>query len=221
MIEEDIHKLCKKYHIKNYTINNDMSIDVDGNVSYLHNRNLTEIPLNFNRVKGDFDCSDNKLKSLKGAPNYVGVSFNCEHNELTSLIGCPKIVKDTFICNNNNLVSLDYCPDKLNGHFFCNDNNIKTLKNGPKHVSLIYEADNNNIRTFEGFIKVKYIFLNDNPIEELWYFFEDSNHIEYFNELDIIQENGDVIILDRLNYFLTDIGKKEITENDIENYIVK
>lgn len=30
--KKDIHSICKKYGIKNYSINEDGSIDVDGNV---------------------------------------------------------------------------------------------------------------------------------------------------------------------------------------------
>jgi hypothetical protein len=38
--KENIDSICKKYDIKNYTINDDGSIDVDENV-YLSNRGLT------------------------------------------------------------------------------------------------------------------------------------------------------------------------------------
>ena len=42
--EQEIHDICKKYNIENYTINSDGSIDVDGNVN-LSKMNLTELPL--------------------------------------------------------------------------------------------------------------------------------------------------------------------------------
>ncbi len=56
--EDEIHSLCKKYSIKNYTINGDGTIDVD-----LDGKSLTKIPLNFNKVSGDFYCSINNLTS--------------------------------------------------------------------------------------------------------------------------------------------------------------
>ena len=37
--EQKIHDICKKYNIKNYSINTDGSIDVDGNVD-LSNQKL-------------------------------------------------------------------------------------------------------------------------------------------------------------------------------------
>ena len=46
-----ISLICKRYRIKNYTVNSDGSIDVDGNV-YLDNRKLTKLPLKFNKVNG-------------------------------------------------------------------------------------------------------------------------------------------------------------------------
>ena len=72
--EQEIHDICKKYNIENYTINSDDSVDVDDNVD-LRNLNLKKIPLKFNRVSGVFDCSWNRLSSLKGCPKEVGGVF--------------------------------------------------------------------------------------------------------------------------------------------------
>jgi len=44
----DIDSICKKYYIQNYTINDDGTIDVDGNVN-LNVKNLTKLPLKFRR----------------------------------------------------------------------------------------------------------------------------------------------------------------------------
>ncbi len=93
MSEHEIHTICKKYEIKNYTINLDGSIDVVDSV-YLNGRNLTEIPLQFNYVWGSFHCHNNKLTSLKGSPKrLLGQYFQCHHNQLTDLEYFP-IVED-------------------------------------------------------------------------------------------------------------------------------
>ena len=63
MTEQEIHDICNEYHIENYSINQDGSIDVNGDV-YLHNMNLDKLPLKFNKVSGHFDCFYNKLTSL-------------------------------------------------------------------------------------------------------------------------------------------------------------
>ena len=62
-----IHSVCKKYDIKNYTINDDYSLDVIGNVN-LNWFSLPQIPLKFNIVSGNFSCSNNKLTTLEGCP---------------------------------------------------------------------------------------------------------------------------------------------------------
>ena len=86
--EEEIKKICKKYKIENYTINPDESIDVDGDVNLSH-RKLSKIPLNFNKVSGNFWINNNNLTSLEGCPKEVGESFDCAKNQITSLKYSP------------------------------------------------------------------------------------------------------------------------------------
>ena len=111
----DIKEICKKYNIINYTINDDGTIDVNGNVN-LCNIKLTEIPLTFNKVSGDFDCGVNKLTSLKGSPRWIGGGFYCDHNILTSLEFSPDYVGGSFWCNNNQLTD-NYCDVEIGGYF--------------------------------------------------------------------------------------------------------
>jgi len=54
--------------VKNYTINEDSTVDVNGSVHLINKGFLTEIPIQFGKVKDGFDVSDNKLTSLKGCP---------------------------------------------------------------------------------------------------------------------------------------------------------
>ena len=69
-----------KGKIDNYTINEDLSVDVVGNSFYCHN---------------------NKLTSLVGCPVKV-VGFHCYNNNLLqNLVGGPRIVGDSFSCYDN------------------------------------------------------------------------------------------------------------------------
>tara|TARA_B100001175_G_C19503614_1_gene639624 strand:- start:99 stop:608 length:510 start_codon:yes stop_codon:yes gene_type:complete len=120
-----IISICEKYRIKNYTINDDGSIDVNGNV-YLDGQNLTELPLNFNKVMGSLYCPYNKLKTLKGGPKYITGSFDCSNNILTSLELSPKEIAGNFYCSNNKLSSLDNGPNIVNGNFYCKNNKLTT-----------------------------------------------------------------------------------------------
>tara|TARA_Y100000389_G_scaffold64157_1_gene60177 strand:+ start:6307 stop:6741 length:435 start_codon:yes stop_codon:yes gene_type:complete len=107
----------EKYKIDNYTINEDGSIDVDGDV-FLYGIGLTELPINFNKVSGTFDCSNNKLTTLKRCPKYVGDDFSCGTNYLTDLKYSPKLIHGSFYCSGNNLKS--YVSDSIVGvNFYC------------------------------------------------------------------------------------------------------
>jgi hypothetical protein len=88
--------------VERYTINADYTIHVDSHVDLEH-KGLTELPdyIKFNIITSYFDCSHNKLTSLRGCPNRVGGWFVCSLNLLTSLEHCPKYVRNTFWCQSN------------------------------------------------------------------------------------------------------------------------
>jgi hypothetical protein len=110
-----ISLICEKYNIKNYIINSDGSIDVVGDV-YLWDKKLTELPLVFNKVSGDFHCGGNNLTSLKGSPRWVGGYFICSRNDLTGLEFSPEYVGTWFDCINNKLID-NYCIAEILGNF--------------------------------------------------------------------------------------------------------
>jgi hypothetical protein len=76
-----INDICKKWGIENYTINDDGSIDVQGNVD-LSDMGLTKLPIKFRNVTGYFYCSYNQLVTLEGSPQRVGGDFYCYNNQL-------------------------------------------------------------------------------------------------------------------------------------------
>jgi hypothetical protein len=125
-----IDKICKKYRIKNYSINTDGTVDVDGDVN-LSDKRLKKLPLKFNRVGGDFYCHYNELTTLEGAPKVVGGDFYCSYNQglpwfwlgtLTTLEGSPKEVGGDFYCDNNQLTTLEGSPKEVGGDFICSSN---------------------------------------------------------------------------------------------------
>ncbi len=118
-----IQDICKLYNIINYTVNDDGSIDVDGEVE-LSWFELTELPLNFNRVTGYFNCSNNKLTTLKGSPKWIDGSFNCYNNILTSLEGSPKYITLGVDCSGNRLTSLRFGPEKIGKDFLTYNNKL-------------------------------------------------------------------------------------------------
>ena len=103
--EAEIAEICELYDIKNWSINSEGLVDVNGDVNLFRSA-LTKLPLNFGYVRGDFWCKDNQLTSLQGSPREVGGSFYCVQNYLTSLEGSPISVNGSFHCYNNKLTSL-------------------------------------------------------------------------------------------------------------------
>ena len=111
-----ISLICKQYKITNYTVNDDGSIDVVGDVDLSFN-DLTELPLVFNKVSGYFDCCHNRLTSLKGCPRWIGDWFDFGHNRLTSLEFGPDYVGGYFICSSNQLTD-NLCDTEILGNFY-------------------------------------------------------------------------------------------------------
>ena len=141
----NIEEICEKYNIRNYTINEDGSIDVDGDVN-LYSRGLTELPLKFNKVTSDFNCSDNKLKSLKGSPKIVFGTFRCTGCGLTSLEYSPEYIGVDFLCGYNNIKDLYGISDNIGYYFHCHHNPIESIF---ERVNIDF------IRAFNGYRVIK------------------------------------------------------------------
>ena len=107
--KDRIDSICIQYHIENYTINPNGSIDVNGDVS-LSQINLTKLPLVFGNVTGQFNCSGNGLTTLDGSPRTIGGNFSCYANVLTTLEGSPIKIGGYYHCGFNQLIST-YCGD--------------------------------------------------------------------------------------------------------------
>lgn len=176
MTEKGIHAICKKYNIINYTINTNMTIDVEGDVklskindtffdqsdsdikSIMHFDDdsddddafdifvptITQLPLRFNVVNGNFDCSNNMLTTLSGCPKEVLGSFTCEFNSLTSLEGGPRNVHGNYICQLNKLTTLFYVPQVVNGDFNCTENDLTIIDQLPDTIDGQFYCDHSN-----------------------------------------------------------------------------
>ncbi len=171
--KSDLEKELDRYDIKNYTINSDGTIDVDGDVDLFYRPNniddsintasiflqsnieiLTKIPFKFGKVSGDFACSNNEIDSLEGCPYFVGGDFRCRHNKLTSLIGSPKEVGGYFDCSHNELESLEGMPLEISKYFICVDNpNLKELDSLSNIEGDILCSKNIDISKFKGYCK--------------------------------------------------------------------
>jgi len=195
-----IDVICKKYDIKNYRINDDNSVNVYGSVS-LFDYGLEELPLEFNMVTGFFNCSNNKLTTLKNAPKHVTGNFICAHNKLESLEDAPEYIGGYFNCSNNKLKSLEHSPKEIGGSFYCNVNKLVDLKGCTDKINSDFNCSNNNIFTFKYMPHIEGSFIYEkNPIAFIYEcYIENLSSIEHFNEFRII--DGNDLYLNRLNNY--------------------
>ena len=220
--KEDIDFICKKFGIRNYTINEDSTIDVDGDVD-LRNKGLTKLPLKFGKVSGDFYCQYNQLTSLSGAPLSVGRDFSCLNNQLKSLSGAPLSVGGYFNCISNQLKSLSGSPLSVGGNFYCDSNQLKSLSGISEKISGAIYCTNNQLRDVKG---VKDGWLGEfevagNPVYEIFKLFPYEKWdevIEYLNEYEVIRDDGNLVILQRLEQVFLDIGLEVPEIEEIEGY---
>ena len=128
--------------------------------------------------------------------------FNCGGNNLTSLVGCPIRVGRYFNCGGNNLTSLEGCPKYVGNNFWC---------------------QSNNIREFTG---IKYIedqlVCGGNPIWNIWNIISpegkwDEDQMDLFDDCSVIQDDGEAVAIDRLNFFLEEIGLEPV--EGVQGYI--
>ena len=228
--KEGVIEVCEKYKIIDYTINDDLSIDVDGSIG-LYNKNLEHLPLKFNYVHGGFQCNRNKLKSLEGCPKTVGGDFVCYGNKLKSLEGCPQsvggdfycftndietlkgspqTVDGDFYCFDNNLVSLEGCPQTVDGYFGCYNNKLKSLKGCPQTVGADFDCHNNELKTLEGAPQTVgggfYCF--NNKLKDLEYFPEVSGDV--YTEENTVNLLVYTFIKNADNFMIEDFNDYEI-----------
>ena len=149
-----IIKWLDSFNVKNYTINDDFTIDVKGDVELDH-KSLTCFPsfIKFNKVSGYFDCATNQLTSLEGCPTIVDGNFLCYNNQLTNLQGCPTTVCGSFYCHNNQLISLEGCPTIVNGDFYCYNNQLTSLEGCPATIGGSFSCHSNNKQFSEEYVK--------------------------------------------------------------------
>ena len=105
-------------------------------------------------VKGTFDCSHENLTDFKGVRfGHVSKNFECDNNNLVSLDGAPRIVGRDFFGWDNNLTSLEGAPQRVGGDFYCSNNNLSSLKFAPASVGKDFICDKNELISLEGLPK--------------------------------------------------------------------
>ena len=149
-----INKVLDNLNIKNYTIQPDGTVDVNGNVDLgdvdLREFSGTIFPVKFGKVSGGFYCSGTNITSLDGAPTSVGGNFYCSYTNITSLDGAPTSVGGNFDCNDTRITSLDGAPNSVGGDFNCSYTYITSLDGAPTSVGGDFNCSHTNITSLIG-----------------------------------------------------------------------
>ena len=157
-IEDNIENLMEESLIEgfikaNYNTTAKIQIKKNGNkymvstpgTVEVKNNNITELTnglFEWDEVKS-FSCRGcTSLKSLKGAPKYVGGYFSCDGcKSLKDLIGAPKKVEDFYCRDCTSLESLKGAPEKVSRDFHCNKcTSLKDLIGAPKEVGRDFDC---------------------------------------------------------------------------------
>jgi len=119
-------------------------IDVEGDVSkkFVYCRN-GKIVYSFGKVSGNFLVEGLPLRTLEGAPEYVGGDFDCSGcYELTYLKGAPRRVEGVFRCIDcKDLLSLEGAPEYVGKDFDCRHcYSLTSLKGAPERVGRDFDC---------------------------------------------------------------------------------
>jgi hypothetical protein len=145
-MRENIYQFLDKHRVE-YFEGKDGTILVPGNLS-LRGLKLEQLPdLSRVVVARDFDCSDNLLASLSGAPQVVGGNFRCSINQLENLSGGPRFVGGNYECIRNRLTTLRGVADEVGGKLWCVANRLVLLDCVPSKLeSLETDAETDRVK---------------------------------------------------------------------------
>ncbi len=167
VLKQRIKANCDFLDIRNYTINNDGTVDVNGdlNIYFLQDRikkdEKNTILINFNKINGDVDINlqwthrygkagRTGQGQLPFTFNEVTGNFHANHNMLETLRGCPKKVGGCFDVRSNRLRTLEGSPETVGDYFSANSNSLDDLKGSPKYVGGNFDISDNDLKTLEG-----------------------------------------------------------------------
>ncbi len=155
--KEEISQWLKSRGINRFTILPSEQfgyiVDVGQSVilSWMENQEkITNFPIKFNIVYGDFICNNNSLVSLEGSPYEVKGDFDCRSNNLSDLIGSPVIVRGQFNFSHNVVVSLQGGPVEVGGDYTGAFNLLTDLVGAPKQINGEFNVYNNLLTSLKG-----------------------------------------------------------------------
>jgi DNA-binding Xre family transcriptional regulator len=155
------------FNIKNYIINEDLTVSVNGSVN-LSNKKIKQLPIQFREVTDEFIIAHNPLTTLKGSPLKTNL-FDCSFCGLTDLTYSPLEIgeKGLFACNNN-LSVLTGLSQKIFSKINLNNNQLTNLKGLSANNLELLNVSNNHLISLEGSPKIiEYFDCSNNELKSL------------------------------------------------------
>lgn len=114
-------KFLNSHTLGKWEINpNTKLIDIRGSFSFKDLGTSSMRGLKFGEVTGNFDCSFNNLKTLRGCPIKVGGNFLCSGNPIKNLKGAPLEIGGHFEFIGDPINSLEGLPERISDGFCLN-----------------------------------------------------------------------------------------------------
>lgn len=133
-----------------YTIFPDLRVKVDCSVhigSFLRKNDITQIPIVFDTVDGEFDANSCGLRTLLNFPKVVNDTVTISGNPITSLKHCPiSIGFDLYMTRLPQLKSFEYLPKIVEGRIFVSEPMSDDIKNPYEWRYFLYVEDLQEIR---------------------------------------------------------------------------
>jgi hypothetical protein len=143
-ITKEVNIITKKFETCPVEINVAHSNFIWHYASLTNMKNLPKI------VKGNFSIANNKITSMEGSPTTIVLGqFNCTGNPLKNLKGGPLKTGD-YIAMMCGLESLEGSPEEVNGNFLIGSNNLTSLEHSPNVVRGLYDCSNNKLESLDG-----------------------------------------------------------------------
>lgn len=188
IVEIESHLKTLGIDKKNYTINDDYTVDVNKSV-IINNKKMKSCPVDFKQIIGNFIWIDSDLSNVNGLPSIIRGNLILSGNKLKNLIkvqGKFDIIEGGIILQNNKLLrSLYGLPDKcrfldvsncslenligsprtIYEYFNVSFNKLTTIKYCPESIGGLFDFSNNDVSIIDQlprkFGMVKY---ENNPI---------------------------------------------------------
>ena len=97
-----IEMWLQTWNIKNYTINKDLTIDVNDTVNMVYQQ-IEKLPyyIQFGIIKGSFFCNNCGLITFKGMPHTIKGILGCAGNKIKTLKYMPKEIERSLFIDRN------------------------------------------------------------------------------------------------------------------------